>query len=169
MSWIIRLSIFVVIAIIIIYLFDTYYNIQNKISYNLKFTTVSGNISKLIGYLGGNESQLDISYNLDLTNNSKGQITFSDLILELYYEGVLVAFTPSDKDNIKTTVLGSVDSGRNRITYKGTVKVLVNASAINLGLAIGAKKEVNIDYKVKVKATIFKIPITYTNTYIYKG
>ncbi len=169
MGWIIRLSIFVIFAIVVLHLFNVYYGIQNKIDYTFRFTGVKGDVGQLIGYLGGDKSHLQINYALDLVNNSNGQITFSNLLIQVFYQGVMVAYSPPDTSNLKTTVLQGANTGKNKISYTGTMIAVVNTNAINMGLAIAAGKEVKIDYKVKVGATVFNIPVTYSDSYIYKA
>ncbi len=163
----------IIIAIIIIILgvlYWYYYNIENNIDYEFEVTGVDGSVEEILSFIGSNKSQMKIKYDLTLKNNSDANITFKDVILELYYNGVLIGFTPADQDNLKTTVLkpkGSKDK-MDVLVYKGTLVLLLNKQTVNLSAKYFSGVEVNLDYKVKLKATSLGIPVTYKDKFSFK-
>lgn len=140
--------------------FYKYYNIQKSFEYKLDVIGIDGDLSGLFQGRG----KISLKYLVTIKNKSEANITFSDLIIHLYYNGYKIAESPKTPDNLKTTMLerGMV------VTYTGSIDVLLSGSTVNMGLAALQGSPVKIDYKINVRATIFKIPFNFKGNYIYK-
>jgi LEA14-like dessication related protein len=162
--------IFSILIVILGIIYWYYYNIENNIEYSFEITGVNGNVEEILSFIGSNKSQLKINYDLTLKNNSDTDITFKDVLLELYYNGILIGFTPANQENLKTTVLkasGSKDK-MDKLTYKGSLLLLLNKQTVNVATKYFSGVEVNIDYKIKLKVTPLGIPVSYKDKFSFK-
>lgn len=149
--------IFIVLVIVFTYLFYSYYNIQNKLKYKLKIT----GINPKEGF------SIELAFSLILQNFSDGQITFKDLEIELYNKGVLLAKSPLKNDK-SSTVIGRAGSGIDKIEYNDKLNIVLSGQLVNLAMSLLNSNEIKIDYIVRLKATVFDIPFTYSDSYIFK-
>lgn len=154
------------------YLFFKYYGLQHYLDQQFKVTTVSGNVANIIANITGGGSSIQVGYEIDITNKSDVTLTFSDLLIKLYYQGYPIGATPETADNLKQTSILPLDAKTGlptTVKLTGTINVLINGTTINLATALQSGKPVQIDYKISVKVTSLNIPVpTISGNYIYQ-
>lgn len=86
------------------------------------------------------------------------KIVFSELYLEVYYKGVLVAKSADAIENFKSVTLSP---NVNNLVYQ-TFDLKINSSLVDLIFKIKSKQDYTLDYKLSVK--IFGIKINKNNS-----
>lgn len=161
-----NLLITILIVLIVITLVYKYYGIQKAFQFDFSITAISGNFTQILSSLldSNVQKQLTVYYVVNVKNKSSERIQFRNLRIELSYMGFPIGSTPPTADNLKTTVLDPMKD----YDYTGSLNVLLNGTTVNLASSVLAGNPVKIEYKVKVQATIFRVPISVKGTFDYQ-
>lgn len=157
-----RLLGFIFLVLILIgtavYLYITL--VVSKLSFKISLNRIEiGNIN--LDTLVSGTSFLKLKTNLEIINNSRLRIAFSDLRINIVYNGAIVASTPSEYTRSRVEVPSNA-----KVYTVEPINLYINPRTIAMIGVIKSGQPVRFDYSVSVK--IFGIRYIYNDFFEYK-
>lgn len=146
-----------------VYLIYTYLKkVSDKINIRIAFKGVDlGNTSVpvfLSSLNAGIVNNVKLKLAAIITNDNSFSIPFSNLVAELFYDGILVAKTTDELSQKKFVV-----PANGQLEVLDNVNVFLNAASVKLLTQTLNNQKPTITYSVRVK--IFFIPVSFTGTF----